>query len=177
MNRPEIFRLLLAGAFCVYALAAVMVWWLPPDWLLASSAVYQLQLGAQGVDAANLTMLQRCSGMLAALPSLAALWLAWRRLTALLRGFEQGQGFTPAAALLYRQFCGWLCAGLILALLEGIWRSLADFMLQPGTTQLTLTLQVSGGDLLAIGVAALFYLLHHLMQQGQQLQQENSEFI
>lgn len=177
MNRPEILRAVLVCAFGLYALSTLIVWWLPPQWLLASSTVYELQLQAQGVDAASLTMLQRCTGMLAALPSLIALFLAWRKLHALLLGFRLGQGFTPTAALLYRQFCGWLCAGLILAPLEGVWRSVADFVWQPGVTKLTLSLNISGGDLLAIGVAALFYLLHHLMQQGQQLQQENSEFI
>lgn len=177
MNRPEILRAVLVCAFGLYTLSSLLVWWLPPQWLLASSAVYQLQLGPQGVDAMNLNLLQRCTGMAAALPSLIALLLAWRKLHALLRGFRLGQGFTPAAAVLYRQFCGWLCAGLILAPLEGLWRSLAEFIGQPDATQLTLAVNVSGGDLLAIGVAALFYLLHHLMQQGQQLQQENSEFI
>ncbi len=177
MIRSDIFRGMLGVAFVLYGLASVLAWWLPPQWISSSSVAYSLQLAAQGVAATPLTTGQRVVGMLATLPSLLALGWALRCLSRLLRSFQRGEGFTPAAGKAYQRFCGSLCLGLVLVLLEGIWRSLGNFMLQSAGGKLTLQLEISGGDVLAIGVAALFYLLHHLMQHGQKLQQENSEFI
>lgn len=177
MKQPAILSRLLSVAFVLYGVGCLLVWWLPPAWLLQEGAAYQLQVTGQGMPALALNNLQRLVGSVSCLPALAALWLAFRQLALLLSSFAQCAELNSQTTAYYRRFCGWLMVGLVLTLLEGVWRSVGLYVIDASASKLTLAVDISGGDLLAIGIAALFYLLHRVMAHSARLQQENSEFI
>ena len=171
-------RYLMSVFFALYCLAEVLAW-LAPDLLSTGSS--QLMLALQNLalpQVAALPLWLRAVGLALALPALLLLAAALRALSTVLRSFEQGAFFTPQTRHGLRRFTALLTGGTALSMLEPTLRSAVFGLLQqaPGG-RLTLEFQLSGSDLWTLLLCAVFYVIAHLMDEGQRLADENGGFV
>lgn len=171
-------RYLVWGFLAVYGLAEMLAWLAPA---LLSSGSSQWMLALQNLalpQVAALPLWLRAVGLALALPALLLLAAAVRALSTVLRSFEQGAFFTPQTRHGLRRFTALLSGGTALSMLEPTLRSAVFSLLQPAPGgRLTLAFELSGSDLWTLLLCAVFYVIAHLMDEGQRLADENGGFV
>lgn len=169
--------------FVLYLLLTVLGWLTPAPAAhgsLGSAGMYELLLQLQSQPFARLAVMplwQRGLGLALALPALLVLGDAVRQLALVLRQFEQGVFFTPQVAQRFRRFAGGVLLGTVLTLLEPTVRGMLFGLLEEGTSQLRLVIDITGGDLWTLLLCTVFLALAHILHEGQRLADENSGFI
>ncbi|MGK5048659.1 hypothetical protein ACQ4WP_22605 [Janthinobacterium sp. GB4P2] len=172
-----------SGFFLLYLLLTVLGWLAPAPAAhgsLGGAGMYELllQLQSQPFERlAAMPMWQRGLGLALALPALLVLGDAVRQLALVLRQFEQGVFFTPQVARRFRRFAGALLLGTLLTLLEPTVRGMLFGLLEKGTSQLRLVIDITGGDLWTLLLCTVFLALAQILHEGQRLADENSGFI
>ncbi|MGK5076865.1 hypothetical protein [Janthinobacterium sp. HLX7-2] len=171
------------GFFVLYLLLTVLGWLAPAPAAhgsLGGSGMYELALQLQGQPFASLAAMpwwQRGLGLALALPALLVLGDAVRQLALVLRQFELGVFFTVTVARHFRRFAGGLLLGTLLTLFEPSVRGMLFGLLEDGTSQLRLVLDITGGDLWTLLLCTVFFALAQIVHEGQRLADENSGFI
>ena len=169
--------------FVLYLLLTVLGWLAPAPAArgsLGSAGMYELLLQLQSQPFARLAAMplwQRGLGLALSLPALLVLGDAVRQLALVLRQFEQGVFFTPQVAQRFRRFAGGLLLGTVLTLLEPTVRGMLFGLLEEGTSQLRLVIDITGGDLWTLLLCTVFLALAQILHEGQRLADENSGFI
>lgn len=169
--------------FVLYLLLTVLGWLAPApaaQGSLGGAGMYELllQLQSQPFERlAAMSLWQRGLGLALALPALLVLGDAVRQLALVLRQFEQGVYFTPQVAQRFRRFAGGLLLGTVLTLLEPTVRGMLFGLLEEGTSQLRLVIDITGGDLWTLLLCTVFLALAQILHEGQRLADENSGFI
>ncbi|KHA80499.1 hypothetical protein [Janthinobacterium lividum] len=169
--------------FVLYLLLTVLGWLAPAPAAhgsLGDAGMYELLLQLQSQPFERLAAMplwQRCLGLALALPALLVLGDAVRQLAVVLRQFEQGVFFTPQVAQRFRRFAGGLLLGTVLTLLEPTVRGMLFGLLDEGTSQLRLVIDITGGDLWTLLLCTVFLALAQILHEGQRLADENSGFI
>ena len=169
--------------FVLYLLLTVLGWLTPAPAAhgsLGSAGMYELLLQLQSQPFARLAVMplwQRGLGLALALPALLVLGDAVRQLALVLRQFEQGVFFTPQVAQRFRRFAGGVLLGTVLTLLEPTVRGMLFGLLEDGTSQLRLVIDITGGDLWTLLLCSVFFALAQILHEGQRLADENSGFI
>ena len=172
-----------SGFFLLYLLLTMLGWLAPAPALqgaVGAAGLYELLLQLQGQPFERLAALplwQRGLGLALALPALLVLGDAVRQLARVLRQFEQGVYFTPEVAAHFRRFAGGLLLGTFLTLLEPTVRGMLFGLLEEGTSQLRLVVDITGGDLWTLLLCSVFFALAQILHEGQRLADENSGFI
>ncbi len=176
-------RLGVTSFFLLYLLLTVWGWLAPAPaahGTVGGAGMYELVLQLQGQPFASLAAMpwwQRALGLVLALPALLVLGDAVRQLARVLRQFEQGVYFTPAVTAYFRRFASGLLQGTLLTLLEPTVRGMLFGLLEEGTSQLRLVIDITGGDLWTLLLCTVFLALAHILHEGQRLADENSGFI
>ena len=176
-------RLGVTSFFVVYLLLTVLGWLAPAPaahGTVGGAGMYELVLQLQGQPFASLAAMpwwQRALGLVLALPALLVLGDAVRQLGRVLRQFEQGVYFTPPVAAYFRRFAACLLLGTLLTLLEPTVRGMLFGLLEEGTSQLRLVIDITGGDLWTLLLCCVFFALAQILHEGQRLADENSGFI
>lgn len=169
--------------FVLYLLLTVLGWLAPAPAAhgsLGGAGMYELLLQLQSQPFERLAAMplwQRGLGLALALPALLVLGDAVRQLALVLRQFEQGVFFTPQVAQRFRRFAGGLLLGTVLTLLEPSVRGMLFGLLEEGTSQLRLVIDITGGDLWTLLLCTVFLALAQILHEGQRLADENSGFI
>lgn len=169
--------------FGLYLLLTVLGWLAPAPAAhgsLGGAGMYELLLQLQSQPFERLAAMplwQRGLGLALALPALLVLGDAVRQLALVLRQFEQGVFFTPQVAQRFRRFAGGLLLGTVLTLLEPTVRGMLFGLLEEGTSQLRLVIDITGGDLWTLLLCTVFLALAQILHEGQRLADENSGFI
>lgn len=172
-----------SGFFVLYLLLTVLGWLAPVPAVqgaVGGGGMYELllQLQSQPFERLAATPLwQRGLGLALALPALLVLGDAVRQLALVLRQFEQGVFFTPQVVRHFRRFAGGLLLGTVLTLLEPTMRGMLFGLLEDGTSQLRLVIDITGGDLWTLLLCSVFFALAQILHEGQRLADENSGFI
>ena len=171
------------GFFALYLLLTVLGWLAPApaaQGSLGGAGMYELLLQLQSQPFERLAAMpwwQRGLGLALALPALLVLGDAVRQLARVLRQFEQGVYFTPQVVAHFRRFAGGLLLGTLLSLLEPTVRGMAFGLLEEGSSQLRLVIDITGGDLWTLLLCTVFFALAQILHEGQRLADENSGFI
>lgn len=172
-----------SGFFVLYLLLTVLGWLAPVPAVqgaVGGGGMYELllQLQSQPFERLAATPLwQRGLGLALALPALLVLGDAVRQLALVLRQFEQGVFFTPQVVRHFRRFAGGLLLGTVLTLLEPTMHGMLFGLLEDGTSQLRLVIDITGGDLWTLLLCSVFFALAQILHEGQRLADENSGFI
>ena len=159
--------------FALYLLLTVLGWLAPAPaahGTVGGAGMYELVLQLQSQPFERLAAMpwwQRTLGLALALPALLVLGDAVRQLARVLRQFEQGIFFTPQVARQFRRFAGGLLLGTLLTLAEPTVRGMLFGLLEEGTGQLRLVIDITGGELWTLLLCTVFLALAH----------ENSGFI
>ena len=175
-------RYLAAGFFILYLAGECLGWLAPPPWLRASlgHGAAEMLLQLQNVAPARIAAMpfwQRVAGLALAAPALGALAFAVLQLCAVLSSFERAAYFTPQVSRQLRRFTLFLLLGTTLTMLEPTLRSAVLPQLGPApAATLQLDIDVNGSDLCTLLLCAVYYALAHIIDEGQRLAIENSEF-
>lgn len=171
-------RYLIPAFFGLYTLF-ILIGWLVPDWGGSASTGLALHLQDFTIEQLrNMSLLQRLTGLLCAMPALLALGRAVHALHWVLLSFERGEFFSTELTHRYRQFTACLFIGTLLTIVEPILRSLLFSFFHHGEAlKLTIDFDFSAADLWNLLLCAIFYLTTPALLEGRRLAEENREFI